>query len=693
MTIYNGYLLDYISGMSMATDNGQSIKYEIHNLDDQVDNLLSRLELKEKFQLLTSQGWTKMYSTNPIKRVGIPSFKMTDGPLGIARHSGGFKKATRFPATISLAATWDRNLAYEMGKAIAKEIRAIGRHMLLAPGINIHRTPLCGRTFEYFSEDPYLTKELAIPVVKGVQGEGIGACIKHYAANNQEIDRRSSSSELGERTLHEIYLKAFEEVVKEADPWSVMGSYNKINGVYGCENQYLLKDVLMDKWGFKGFVMTDWFATRPIETTEGCINAGLSLEMPIPNKYKRKSLQAALDAGKFSEDTLNDAVRRYLRVMFLTGAFAKPSELPSGAINTREHQELSRKIGEEGAVLLKNEGDLLPLKLEDVKTIALLGSNLKKKFGKIGYGGSSAVVPPYEITPFEGMKEKVSGKRIVSNPAEADVAIVFVGLNHDKGMDSETYDRKQLELPDDQVALIESTVEVNPNTIVVIVAGSPIAMDPWLDRVPAVLMPWYSGMEGGRVIANILFGDVSPSGKLPITFPRKLSDSPAHKESPRTYPGDEEKKVHYDEGIFVGYRWFDEKEVEPLFPFGYGLSYTSFDIGSVSFESDILSSPTDTLTVNVDITNTGSTAGSETIQIYSHDVESSVVRPRKELVGFEKAQVGVGESKTVSIKIKAKDLAFYDVDKQDWTIENGDFDLQIGTSSRDINHTARIRFD
>ncbi|MCK5239142.1 MAG: glycoside hydrolase family 3 C-terminal domain-containing protein [Candidatus Thorarchaeota archaeon] len=679
----------------MATEDGDSENFTEFDVNAQADDLISRLTLKEKFQLLTSQGRRRIYSTKPIKRVSIPSFKMTDGPLGVARHSGGFNKGTRFPATISLAATWNRNLANQMGVAIAREVRAVGRHMLLAPGINIHRTPLCGRTFEYFSEDPYLTKELAIPIVRGIQGEGIGACIKHYAANNQEIDRRSSSSEVDERTLHEIYLKAFEEVVKEADPWAVMSAYNKINGVYGCENQYLLRDVLMNRWGFKGFVMTDWFASRTVETTEGCINAGLSLEMPWPNKYRVKSLQLAYDSEKFSIATLDDLVRRFLRVMFLTGALAQPQELPIGAVNTLEHQKLARRIGEEGTVLLKNEGNLLPLDIAKLKTIALLGPNLKKKFGRILSGGSSAVVPPYEITPLEGMKEKLKEKaKIVSNPAEADLAIVFAGLNHSKGMDSETYDRQQLELPDDQVRLIQTTAEATPNTIVVLIAGSPIGMDEWLDMVPVVLLPWYSGMEGGRVIANILFGDVSPSGKLPITFPRVLSDSPAHNSgSPRTYPGDDENKVHYEERLLVGYRWFDEMDIEPLFPFGYGQSYTSFEIGNVNLESNVLSSPKEAITVNVDVTNTGMIDGSDIVQIYSHDVESSVLRPKKELVGFEKVHLKQGESATVAITITAKDLSFYDIHTHDWKLEGGDFELDIGNSSRDIKKTTKISVD
>lgn len=656
--------------------------------------LLSKLTLKEKFQLLTSPGYLRLYSTKPIKRVGIPAFKMTDGPLGISRLSGGFRKCTRFPATIALASTWDRSLAHRAGAAMASEVRAIGRHMLLAPGINIDRTPLCGRTFEYFSEDPFLTKELAIPFVNGVQGQGIGACIKHFAANNQEIDRRFVSSEVRERPLHEIYLRAFREVVKEADPWAVMACYNKVNGVYGCENRYLLRNILMKRWGYRGFVISDWFASRPIETTDGCINAGLSLEMPVPSRYKMKSLHEAFREGKFTEETLNDLVRRYLRGMYLCGAFEDLKDLPSGALNTAEHQELSRRIGEQGTVLLKNERNILPLHLDELDSIALLGPNLKKKFGRLLYGGSSAVVPPYEITPLQGIREKMGDKvREAADVSDADVAILFVGLNHDKGMDSETYDRLGLDLPKDQIELIKQTAEANSNTIVVIIAGSPIAMTDWSEKVPAIVVPWYSGMEGGRAIANVLFGDSNPSGKLPITFPMKLADSPAHSSgSRRTYPGDDEKKVYYDEGIYVGYRWFDEKNIEPLYPFGYGMSYTDFQYESANASKEIMVGSKDSIAIEVEIENTGERPGSEIVQVYSNDLEASVDRPPKELVGFAKTSLNPGEKGVALVEIKAQDLAYYDANRHEWVIEPGTFELMIGQSSRSIMNRINLEF-
>ncbi|MCK4567393.1 MAG: glycoside hydrolase family 3 C-terminal domain-containing protein [Candidatus Thorarchaeota archaeon] len=663
-------------------------------IENRISDLLEQLTLKEKFKLLASHGRRRIYTTDPINRLKIPSFKMTDGPLGASFHSSGLKKNTRFPAPIGLAASWNKDLTREVGEAMGEEVRAIGRHMILAPAMNIHRTPLCGRTFEYFSEDPFLTKEIAIHLLKGIQSKGIGGCLKHYVANNQETDRASCSAEIDERTLHEIYLRAFRAVVKEGDPWAVMAAYNKINGVYACANKELLRDLLFEKWGFNGILMTDWFSTRKDQTTEGCINAGLSLEMPWVFKYKIKHLQKAYDAGSFNDETLDDLVRRNLRVMMRTGAIRGSTDLLKGARNTVHHQNLARRAAEEGMVLLKNDGDLLPLDIESIDRIALLGPNLKKKFGGFLKGGSSGVKPPYEITPLAGMKEKCKGKvKIVNDASQADLAIVFAGLDNSKGGDSEFQDRSSLNLPPDQIALINHTVATNPNTIVVLIAGSPLAMNDWLDKVPVVLQAWYPGMEGGRAIANVLFGDANPSGKLPLTFPKILSDSPAHNTGdPRNFPGDEEKRVFYDEGIFVGYRWFDEKNIEPLFPFGFGRSYTTFEFGEVHPAKSNLRNSEDTLSIEVGITNTGDLEGAEVVQVYAHDFQSSVERPPRELVGFEKVNLRPGESKSVPILVKAEDLAFYDVTKHDWTIEPGNFNFLIGNSSRSIFLDARFSY-
>jgi beta-glucosidase len=672
----------------MTPELSKELPFRNDNLSDieRVKDLLSRLTIEEKFKLLTSHPKLGFYSTTPIKRWGIPKFGLTDGPLGVAYHSSSRTKCTRFPATIALAATWNRNLSDEFGLALGREIRSIGKHILLAPGINIDRTPLCGRTFEYFSEDPYLTKEMAIPIVKAIQSLRIGACIKHYAANNQERDRRICSSEIDERTLHEIYLRAFEAVVKEADPWSVMACYNKVNGVYGCENKTLIRDILMDTWGFKGFIMSDWGATRNCESAESCVNAGLSLEMPWPLKYKTKSLRQAYDEGKFSDEILDDLVGRYLRAMMLTGAFDNEATLPKGARNTLEHQDLAKRMAEEAMVLLKNNGNILPLDITSIETIALLGPNLKKKFGKFLSGGSSAVVPPYEITPLEGMKEKCKGQiKIISDPVKADIAIIFAGLNHSRGNDAETKDRESMELPDKQIKRIKQTAALNPNTIVVLISGSPLEMDGWLEDVPVVLEAWYGGMEAGRAIANVLFGDITPSGKLPITFPKNLLDSPAHSSGPsRTYPGDDERRVFYDEGIFVGYRWFDEKDIEPLFPFGFGLSYTEFEYRNLEIDQHTISDSDNIIHATLEIENVGEYQGKEIIQLYYTDLDVSVPRPPKELASFEKVELKPGETKTADLVLKAYDFAFYDIIGNDWKIEPGEFKLLVGPSSRNI---------
>ncbi|MFW9910472.1 MAG: glycoside hydrolase family 3 C-terminal domain-containing protein, partial [Candidatus Thorarchaeota archaeon] len=517
---------------------------------------------------------------------------------------------------------------------------------------------------------------------------------KHFAANNQEIDRRSMSSEIDERTLHEIYLRAFRSVVKEANPWSFMTAYNMVNGVFGCENKYLLREILMDTWGFDGLVMTDWFASRGNKITENCVNAGLSLEMPWPSKYKTRRLEKAYKEGKFTDETLDDLVRRNLRCMLRTGLFDSPERLPTGSRNTLEHQNLARRAAEEGMVLLKNDNNTLPLDVSTLKRISLHGRNMKKKFGGLLKGGSSAVKPPYEITPLEGVTRKCREKvDLVLHDTSADVAIIFAGLNHSRGGDSEFLDRGSLHLNKAQVEEIKKVANDHPCTIVCLIAGSPIAMDEWIDDVEAVLMCWYGGMEGGNAIANVLFGDANPSGRLPLTFPRRLEDSPAHSTgNPRNYPGTEEKKVYYDEGIFVGYRWFDEKGIEPLFPFGFGLSYTTFDFGSVQLERDTLHNSEDTLGVEVEVTNIGNRAGSEVIQIYAQDLESSVDRPPKELVGFEKVRLEAKEKKTVSVFIKAENLSFYDITKHDWKIERGEFNLLVGRSSRDIVREAQFSY-
>ncbi|MHA1221129.1 MAG: glycoside hydrolase family 3 C-terminal domain-containing protein, partial [Candidatus Heimdallarchaeota archaeon] len=568
--------------------------------------------------------------------------------------------------------------------------RAVGRHILLAPGVNIDRTPLNGRTFEYFSEDPILTKEIAIPFVDGIQSQRIGACIKHYAVNNQETNRFKVSAELDERTLNEIYLRAFRDIVLASDPWSIMCSYNKINGVYGCEHMELLHDTLIDQWGFSGYIVTDWFATRSFVHPENPIKAGLSLEMPKPFAYKMKRMKKAFEEGKFTKEELDFVVRRLLLAMFRVGLFDSEHTYPRGERNTKNNQSVALKIAEEGMVLLKNEKNLLPLDASQIKKLAILGPLANKKMGKFLYGGSSAVVPPFEVTPLKGLTEKIGDRiTITKDPLTADYCILFVGLTHAKHQDRENIDRITLELPGEQITLINKTVKQNPNTIVVLINGSPLAMTKWLEKVPVVVEAWHPGMLGGEAIAKVLFGEVNPSGKLPITFPKKLEDSPAHK-SKQTFPG--EDKVFYEEGIFVGYRHFDKENIEPLFPFGYGLSYTSFDYSNLSMSSSKISG-NQSLEILMDITNSGDRSGAEVIQLYIKDDKSSLERPEKELKAFEKVFLESKEKKTVIFEITVDDLSFYDPSEKKWKAEDGSFTIMIGSSSRDIHLETKIEFE
>ncbi len=694
----------------LKKDNHVISKEEVEH---KVDSLLEELTLEEKFKLMV--GYFR-FQTNTIKRLGIKTFKVTDGPLGISQHSSFLRKNTRFPGGINLAASWNRELAYECGEAIAKEARAINRLCVLGPGINIGRTPFNGRTFEYYSEDPYLTKEIAIPFVKGLQDQRIAACPKHYVANNQETNRHTISSEIDERTLHEIYLRAFKEIVEEADPWTIMTAYNQVNSEYVHGSAKLLKSTLFEKWGFSGFVMTDWWATKPRDlekgeppqpSTEEAIKAGLTLEMPVPFLYGAETLIEKFSDGKFSVKDIDSLIRRLLRVYVRVGMFEDKKDLPKGERNTKKHQDLARKMSEEGIVLLKNEKELLPIDITKINKIAVLGPNLNAKFYKFLKGGAAAVTPPYEITPLQGLKEKCKGKvELITNPSESDIVLLFMGLNHDSpikllndkftehkeehGNESEKMDRIQMGLSQSQVQLINDTVKINPKTVVILINANPIDMEEWLENIPALLEAWYPGMEGGRAIANVLFGDVNPSGKLPWTFPKKISDSPAHK-STKTFPG-ENLKVHYEEGIYVGYRYFEKENIEPLFPFGFGLSYTTFDLKEVSSDKNTLKSLDDFLELTVKVSNAGKRSGSEVIQVYVEHVKPSVDRPIKELIGFQKVALEIGDTKKVQIHVKAQDLAFYDVKSKNWKVDKGKIILHIGNSSKDVHLKMEISF-
>lgn len=673
-----------------SEDQIQRLPFMDKNLDleKRVEDLLGRLTLEEKFKLSSGR---RMWHTKPIKRLGVKPFTMYDGPHGVRADTVGEITSTFFPSAICRAATWNPKLSYDFGKAVAEEVREVGAHMLLAPGINIQRTPMNGRTFEYQTEDPYLNKVLAVATVKGIQSQRIAACVKHFVCNNQETNRFTVSSEVSERALQEIYLPAFKATVLEADAWSFMTCYNKVNGIYGTENINLLRERLMGEWGFRGFTVSDWNATANTNTAE-CVKAGLSLEMPTAKKYNKTNMRKAFQEGEFTEEDLNDNIRRLIRVMFLVGLYDDEKTVPKGSRNTPEHQTLARKIAEEGIVLLKNENASLPLNIKNIKKIAVLGpnANLRIEGGDImSSGGSSFNFPPYKISPLDGLKEKCLNQvELTKIPSEADVTIIFAGLNHDHGMDAEGEDRKSFELPREQIELIQKTANECANTIIVLINGSPLAMSSWIDDVSSVIEAWYGGMEAGKAIVNVIFGDTNPSGKLTITFPKTLPDSPAHI-SKRTFPGDD--KVYYDEGIFVGYRHFDTKDIEPLFPFGFGLSYTTFSYENLMIDK-IKIKNNDVIKVSIDITNSGKIEGKEIVQLYVQDVESSVERPAKELKRFEKVSLHPNETKTVIFELKKEDFSFYNETVNSWVVENGTFNILVGSSSRDIRLQEEIEY-
>lgn len=671
-------------------------------LETRVDDLLSRLTLEEKMSII--HGDSK-FTTAAIPRLGIPRRWLSDGPLGVredvgpdtwqpAGHTDDF--STAMPAGICLAATWNPGLAFSDGEAIGQEARARGKDIMLGPGVNILRTPLCGRNFEYLGEDPFLTSRLAVGYIRGEQSQDVSSCVKHFALNNQEFQRGSINVEVDERSLREIYLPAFKAAVQEAGVWSVMGAYNEFRGQHCCENDYLLNKILKDEWGFKGLVVSDWGGAH--DTREAALN-GLDLEMGTEAAYDRfyfaQPYLAALTSGALPMSGLDEKVRRNLRVMFATHVFDPTRK--TGSLNTAAHQSVARQVAEEGIVLLKNKNDLLPLNETTIKTLAVIGENAVRL--QAPGGESSGIKAFYEIPPLEGLVKRVGGKvniifsegyrkdggteltaRALAAAQSADVVIYIGGLNHDPGFDCEGTDRKDLKLPYGQDELISKIVAVNPKTIVVL-EGTMVEMDPWLDQVPAVLQAWYPGMEGGDALAKILFGDVNPSGKLPCTFPKRLEDSPAH--ALGAYPG-ANGTVTYAEGLLVGYRWFDTKKIEPQFPFGFGLSYTTFAYSNLKLVESSGDANGPIVTAQFEIKNTGSRAGAEVAELYLHQGNPSLPRPEKELKGFAKVFLQPGETQNVSIPLDRRAFAFYSPEQKAWVAEKDAFEISVGGSSRDL---------
>jgi beta-glucosidase len=676
-------------------------------LEKRIENLLQQLTLNEKFKLLA--GHTN-FSTYPIKRLQVPEFGMTDGPHGVGKHSAFNTKNTYFPAAIGLAAAWNPEMSRIYGESLAEETRGAGRHAILAPGVNLCRTPLNGRTFEYFSEDPYLAAQMAIPLIKGVQSKRVAACIKHFYCNSQEVARRWSNSVVDERTLEELYWRPFKDAIKAADPWMLMGSYNRINDKWVYENPPIGYDMLCKQWGFQNCMVTDWFASHHLQDPAICIKSRLSLEMPKAIVYDVNLLKKAYDAKGFSDEELNDCIRRLLRVMFLVGLFDPAEKIPLGSRNTDAHLEVARKMAEESIVLIKNEKNLLPIKTPITRRYYLAGDLIDYHFYVKGWGGSSAVVPPTFSTIKRVLAAKITDHiKFVNDPKNADVAIIATGWTHRFFNDAEGQDRKSLRLTKKREKQILEVAKKCKKTVVVLFGGSACDMTPWIDQVNSVLCVWQPHQEGGNAIANILLGNTCPSGKLPISFPRKLEDSPVHMhDNPpgRTYPKmkytllksakyegtymmksqqhkDKLFDIHYDEGLYIGYRHFDKKQIEPLFPFGYGLSYTTFTIENIQTNANQITLK-DKLSINATIKNTGKYAGAEVVQVYFHDVECRVDRPTKELCAFQKVFLKPGEEKTISIAVDPDRFQYYDVEKKCWTIEPGEIKLLVGTSSKAI---------
>ncbi|MEH7484429.1 glycoside hydrolase family 3 C-terminal domain-containing protein [Neobacillus drentensis] len=656
-----------------------------------IKQLISQMTLKEKASLCSGLDF---WHLKGIERLGIPSLMVTDGPHGLrkqaqgADHLGIYNSvpSTCFPSAAGMASSWNRELIEKVGIALGEECQAEDVAVLLGPGVNIKRSPLCGRNFEYFSEDPYLASEMAANHVNGVQSQGVGTSLKHFAANNQEHRRMSTDAVVDERTLREIYLASFEGVVKQTQPWTVMCSYNKVNGEYASENEYLLNEILKDEWGFEGFVVSDWGAVN--ERAEG-LSAGLELEMPSSNGIGDQKIVDAVKSGKLSEEKLNKAVERLLRIIFM----AVDHKKENAVYDKDAHHQLAREMARESMVLLKNEEAILPLKKEG--TIAVIGEFAKKPRYQ---GGGSSHVKPTKLENIVEEIEKTAGKHtnvlyaqgysldsdeidgtLIAEAkevaAQADTVILFAGLPD--RYESEGYDREHLRMPENHRLLVEAVAEVNRNIIVVLSNGSPIEM-PWIGNVRGILEAYLGGQALGGAIADLLFGDANPSGKLAESFPKQLSDNPSF----LNFPG-EGDKVEYKEGIFVGYRYYDTKKVEPLFPFGFGLSYTTFEYSNLSISQKEIQD-TETVAVSVTVKNTGDRAGKEIVQLYVKDVKSSVNRPEKELKGFEKVDLQPGEEKTVTFLLNKRAFAYYNVEMKDWHVETGEFEILVGESSQEI---------
>lgn len=701
-------------------------------IEERVEDALPRLTLKEKIALVHAQS---KFSSAGVPRLGIPEFWMTDGPHGVRPEvlwdkwdQAGWTNdsCVAFPALTCLAATWNPEMSLLYGQSIGEEARYRNKTVLLGPGVNIYRTPLNGRNFEYMGEDPYLSAHMVVPYIQGVQQNGVAACVKHFALNNHEVNRHTTNVIVDDRALYEIYLPAFKAAVQEGKAWAIMGSYNLYKGQHCCHNQYLLNDILKGEWGFDGVVISDWGGAHD---TDQAITNGLDMEFgswtnglsngasnAYDNYYLAMPYLQRIQEGKVGTKELDDKVRRILRLAFRT---TMNTSRPWGAILSPEHYEAARRIGEEGIVLLQNEGGLLPINLDKAKKIAVIGENAIKMM-TVG-GGSSSLKVQREISPLDGIRQRVGNQmevvyargyvgdasgeyngvvtgqnlkddrtpdeliaEAVKVAADADYVIFIGGLNKSANQDCEDTDRAGLGLPYGQDDVIQALAKVNRNLIVVNISGNAVAM-PWVKEVPAIVQDWYLGSEAGSALAAVLVGDVNPSGKLPFTFPVKLEDNAAYALGEYTgVRSDTVINIKYNESIFVGYRWADkQKKSKPLFAFGHGLSYTTFEYGKPVADAKTMSVD-GKLTVKVTVKNTGSREGQEVVQLYIADKKSSLPRPLKELKGFKKIKLTPGESKEVSFVIDKEALSFFDDTKHAWIAEPGKFEAIIAASAADV---------
>lgn len=713
----------------METQKTYKGKPITHAYDPQIDSIVSQMTLEEKVGMLHG---TSMFSTAGVDRLGVPELKMADGPLGVreeisrdswAPAGADDDFATYYPAGAGLSATWNPDMAHLFGNSVGAETRARGKDVLLSPAINIIRTPLGGRTYEYFTEDPYLNKKLTVPFIVGMQEYDVAACVKHYAANNQETNRDFVDVQIDERTLREIYLPAFKAAAQEAKAHTFMGAYNKFRGEYLCENDYMLNKVLREEWGFEGIVISDWAA---VHTSVHSLKSGLDVEMGTPKPFDEfflaDPLADSVRAGKISEEEIDKHVKRILRVMYtVKGMGGEVRE--KGSIGTEAHFKDAYDIASESVVLLENTEGLLPLNAGGIRSIAVIGANATKKNALGGYG--AGVKTKREITPLEGLEnrlpesveiryapgyqeryvpaaEAVFGdvtqervetvdeldpemlKQAIEAAKSSELAIIFAGSTRD--YETEASDRADLKLPFAQEELIEKVLEVNPRTIVVMIAGAPFDIRKIKEKSPALVWSWYNGSEGGNALADVLLGNVNPSGKLPWTMPKSIADSPAH--ATDSFPGD--ATVSYEEKLLVGYRWFDTRDIEPLYPFGYGGSYTTFEIKGVHPDKEVYSEK-DTIYIKAEVANTGRFDGKEVVQVYSSVRDSEIDRPAKELKGFQKVLVPSGETKIVSIPVPVSELAYYNVAKGAWVVEPAQYDFSIGNSSRNRQASFSIQ--